>query len=440
LQNWRVEQFLAGNPVLYSFKRTIPIKANIPNFTLFEVPLIKRTPGEISFLDIPKDVIQNHILIHLMEDPVGLFALMLTCKSLQATCHRLLLGLAQRRFGPFGTPMAVMCAAFYEQSLPRKRAPKKKRTEEEPAPQEIASESLKEKLNLIWRDFKSSRLIVDDVDTLIRISIQKNGCIDNLKDIWQAKAQQAEARRLEEVYIQNNLPNRINEINSCLASKGYVGLSVKLSEDGKVAWGNDCIYPILLLFECNNEFPANRFLQKITSYVLMQTEQLVETTCAYVKFIQPRLFNTAFVNLKGNTEPFHPLLYLAVQMLLEIRSRGFFFYDRVMLEEEWLGRLAYLFSDEFRAQHRTQDIPGSGSYVCCWSNSDVSLRIICFSQSVQQPTFQHYCLWMRPWDPVYHLRLASPATGQYYTGYLPGHYISGGRVVYLAHCLMTKKN
>ena len=67
LQNWRIQQFLAQKPTLYSFKRKIVYKKEgLPLFTLLEVPPPKiSVDRKNTFLDVPKDVIQNHILIYL---------------------------------------------------------------------------------------------------------------------------------------------------------------------------------------------------------------------------------------------------------------------------------------------------------------------------------------------------------------------------------------
>ena len=451
LQNWRVQQFIAGQPTLFSFKKKIHLGYNkeLPTFTLLNAarPLDESTITGFglvnSLLSIPKDVIRSHILVYLQDDPVALFALMLSCRLLQPICHNLLFSLAQRRFGPLGTPKAVMCAAFYEGSLPRERTKRRRTAQgskgEDEEQEEISKDILKEKLNLIARDFKFSRIISSDVDSLIKASIEKNGCIDNLRIIWEAKAQEVEARTRENAFVQTQVETRIEEINRSLVQKGYSGLNFKINEQ-KVTWGSNCILPILTIYESNSEYNARRFLKNVEDYVFMRTEISAEKVTAFVRFVQPVLFNIAFQNMNGDSTPFFPLLHLVIQMLLEIKLRGYVFYDRVMTEQEWNSRLSYIFSKEFRANHPPDAFKGSGSYVCFWSNVDPRIRIYTMTQKEDHPTAMHYHQWLRPWDPSYHLRLASPSTGQWYGGYIPGYYINIGVKIFMAHCLLTKKN
>lgn len=440
LQNWRIQQFLAGEPTLFSFKKKIHLGHNktLPTFTLLKGESV--TPQDSTcFLIIPKDVIWTHILVYLQDDPVALFALMLSCRTLQPMCHKLLFDMAQRRFGPLGTPRAVMCAAFYEGSLPRGRVKRRKKTQGEEEDDGMSRNRLKEKLNLIARDFKSLHVVSSDVDSLIKASIEKNGCIDNLSVIWDANAKQVDARKRENAFIQTKLQTRVAEINTCLEQKGYIGLKFSIDNDQKITWENPCILPILSIYESNNEYSARRFLKNVEDYVYMSTEASAERVTAFVKFVEPILFNTAFIGMGGScNEPFFPLLYLVVQMLLEIRLRGYVFYDRVITENEWLSKLAYLFSKEFQLLHQPDEFKGPGAYVCLWSGSDSRIRIMWMRHQEENPTLLHYYQWLRPWDAAYHLRLASPSTGQCY-GYIPGYYLQPAVKSFMAHCLITKK-
>ena len=144
---------------------------------------------------------------------------------------------------------------------------------------------MKEKLNLIARDFKFSRIISSDVDSLIKASIEKNGCIDNLRIIWEAKAQEVEARTRENAFVQTQVETRIEEINRSLVQKGYSGLNFKINEQ-KVTWGSDCILPILTIYESNSDYSASRFLKNVEDYVFMRTESSVEKVTAFVTRIQ----------------------------------------------------------------------------------------------------------------------------------------------------------
>lgn len=464
LQNWRVERFLRGEPTTLSpVKRSTYYSDALPVFTVFphRPSYFFRDSDHSGILCIHRDVLETKILVHLHSDPQAIFALMLTCKDLQGVCQRLLCMLAQQRFGPLGTPKALLCAVLYETKWPEEMAKKasrkrakvvppppaageEQREEDSPPPPAAGGKSsyfkkdLKAVLGLQGRDFKASNVHVTDVQTIIEIAIKKYGCLDNLPRVRQKQAQQVHAREQERAFVAKNVATRVAQVNAYFASLKYHGLAVEM-RDGVCTFTDARVPLILSTFENNNDYRVNHLLGSIRDWVNMQVERSMDSVCVPIVGMVPNvLFNTAMSNA-SSAEPYHPLQALVVQMLIDVRNHNYMFYDQIMTEGEWLERLGYVFSDHFRHRHRPETMhPGNGSYVCCWRRGRPDMKIYDLNTQTQSTPLQYFA-WMKLLDSHFHLRLATPATGIPYTGLMPTYYVAGGRQVNFAHCLLSKK-
>jgi hypothetical protein len=460
LQNWRVERFLRGEPtVLSPVKRGVYYSDELPVFTVFPHTSTYEQPPDASGL--------LRILERLRDDPRAIFCLMLTCKDLQSVCHRLLVALAQQRFGPLGTPKALMCAVLYEANMPeelkRKAAKRRKvkRTlfeegaaaaadaevplhppqggEEEGDPRTFFKRDLKSALHLSARDFKASNTHVNNVQTIIEIAIAKYGCVDNLPRVREQQRMQSEARTIEKRYVSNHVAERLAQVNAYFSLMGYRGVSVCLVDEKKCAFEDARVLLITSTFCNGNDYQTHHLLGCIQAWVFMEVERTIDHVCTPLSgIVLPLLFNTA-MEQTSNAEPYHPLQPLVVQMLMDVRHRNYMFYDQFMSEKDWLARIGYVFSDHFRQQHKPSEMrAGNGSYVCCWRRDRIEMRIYHVNAQINASS-HHYFVWMKMLAERYHLRLATPATGIAYTGVVPSYYVAGPRQVNFAHCLLAKK-
>lgn len=470
LQNWRVERFLHGEPAALSpVKRGIFYSDAYPEFTVFPYKTsYEQGSDQSGLLRVHRDTFVSKILLHLRLYPQAVFSLMLTCKDMQAVCQRYLVQLAQERFGPLGTPKALLCAALYEEKLPEEFSKKRKKRAKralfgEPSlPPPLAGEAmganeslpppeagegttyfkkdLKAELCLTARDFKANNVHSTDVQTIIEIAIKKYGCIDNLPRVRALQERQVKARQDEKTFVQQSVAARLAQVNAYLTSVGYKGLRVQMisNDNNTIQFTDARVLLIIGTFE-NSDYHAQHFLGCIRDWVNMQVERSVDSVCMpAVAMVPPLLFNTAMSSM-SSAAPYHPLQPYVVRALIDVRHRNYMFYDRVITEQEWLERLAYVFSDHFRQRHKPEDMrPGNHSYVCCWRRERPDVHIYHLHPQINS-TPQQYSVWMKLIEQRFYLRLATPATGIPYAGIVPGYYVSGDRQVNFAHCLLTKK-
>lgn len=99
---WRWLEYCAGRPVVRS--RNYLKDSPPPSFTMVDA-----TP-RMGFLGLPLDVWEYHIFPHMHD--LTLVQMMFLTRQLQARAHRSLTARAQARFGPGGTPLAIICSHF----------------------------------------------------------------------------------------------------------------------------------------------------------------------------------------------------------------------------------------------------------------------------------------------------------------------------------------
>lgn len=450
LQNQRVEAFLKN---AFVSTREIAKHKELPAFIRF--PFVLKTKAtmfeECSILHIHKDVLKTKIIGNLANDPRDVFSLMMTCKSLQGLCQEMLCFLAQQRFGPQGTPKALMITTYYDQQQNKKE---EKVEEERPTKRRAlvtkkSLEELKKQVGLTGRDFKIRQMDNIEVDELVRLSIKKYGLIDNLKEVHANEAKKKAYYEQERQYVLEKSQGRLRQVNEKLQTAGYIGMDMYIcSETQTCKWRNPRVLIILATFENGLEYKFTRYLKDATDWVYMKTD----SPLGLPPSVEPQLFNKC-LNAMGETAQIHPLAHFVVQALIEIKYRNYSFYGEVMTEEEWKERVCHVFCPKFL---QTNPLPNRndntslqnrqandrlnllGSWVCCWTRTSHVVRLICLSEQMSYQTAS-YQGWMHRFENKFVVNLALPATGIQYTFTVPRYIVQGGNVISLAHSLLTKK-
>lgn len=427
VQVWRVKEFLL-HP-LPNIKHIIKRYETPPLFLRF--PHRIRKTDEPNILNVPKDVLKNKILIHLIDSPLTLFSLMMTCKDMQGVCQEALCILAQQEYGPNGTPMALMCASHYmNQSQLLQKKPSKKKRKTLSVPTSVKKDLLK---NLYVSETKwiHGRDVYDSIKATIIESIKQNGCIDGLIQITTAKEQHKKAKELEITFVKENTLRRISYVNEYFQNiMHYKGLDVVLSDDGeRCEWKSKRTESILYPFS-ERHHQQVYLLENIEQWVFMKTNQSLTTVCNTALFAPVDLFNVAFTQCTLPTV--HPLVKLILENLLEIRARGFSFYGGIMTEQDWFNRLAYIFSSTF--EEKTPPF-ADGSWLCCWKEAQPEIELYYISEHVR--LYVHdYVADTQLLRQKNNMFLGSPATNIAYHFKVPTHFIGISKFIALAHCIL----
>lgn len=418
LQNQRVNAFLKESFVSV---REIAQNTEIPPFTRYPFNLrFKRImEDECSILHIHKDVLKSFIIGRLVDDPRSLFSLMLTCKDLQGLCQEMLCRVAQERFGPRGTPRALMMTTNFESNT---NIVSKKRK---------ISQDLKRMCGVTGRDFKASEdTNADNVDDIIRVSIKKYGLIDNLEKVRENEAKKEAYLQLERAYILGQVEGRIQQVNQRFVNFGYQGLSVRF-DNNTCAWTDLRITLVLMAFEYGNEYHASRVLKEVVDWVFMKTDSKVGRPS-----VDPDLFNIALSAMDANVTTIHPLTHIVLESLMEIKHREYYLYGRKISEDDWKTRLANLFSPLF-LERNPPPIGVSGAWLCCWMHENTHVKLVRLFESPQY-RISNYCEGMRNFEDRYRIRMGLPATGLGYASHVPMYILKGPVKISFAHALLIK--
>lgn len=415
LQNQRVAAFLKN---AFLSLKDITKKTELPSFTRF--PFVLRTKtnmdDECSILHIHKDVLKSSILMRLVDEPQDLFSLMMTCKDLQGICQEMICYVAQQRFGPQGTPKAL--------SLVQRTPTNKKKKQK--------VQDLKKTLGLTGRDFKISNAETTDVDRIIGLSIKKYGLVDNLPLVRENECKKKAYHEQERIYILKKVAERVMQANARFVEFGYQNMAVQLSEENSSCVWTDARTPtIMSAFQNDNDYRSITLLRDVNDWVFMRTDSKVGRPD-----VPPDLFNLAMASLKDTV---HPLAYLVLQALAEIKHREYFFYGTHMEEDEWKKRVANVFAPEFLQQNPFDASLTSlkGSWVCCWTRESSHVRLYCISDKMQYQ-IGFYLERMRVFENRHEVRLGSPSTNMIYTFNVPRYVVKGEETICFGHVLLTK--
>lgn len=431
LQNWRVERHVRGEVTLISpASKRAYYSDELPAFTVFPYTptyLLRADPSVSGLLRLDRNVVETQIVVHLYDDPRDVFSLMLTCKDMQGMCHNVLMRLARTRFGPLGTPKALMCAVEHE--MEAKQKTKRRKTE--------GSNKLRDALMLEARDFRLDKWRYANVSDLIARSIEKYGCIDRLPAVRAQLQAQKDVRQEERRFVESNAPARLQQVNAFLRTVlGYATEVAVRFDEKKLVFVDGRVELVLSAFENGTNMRPQLWLGTVSGWIGMHSDSTMDAVCkSMLSMVPPALLNHA-LKYTQSTKPFHPLQHLVVQALMDVRHRNFFFYDRIMDESDWMQRLAYAFSEHF--QKDTTAVIESGSYVCCWQHNRPEMRIYHLNHEAQA-THTQYSVWMKLLSQRYTLRIATPSTGIDYAGAIPNYIVSQMRAVSFGHCLLSKK-
>lgn len=420
LQNQRVNAFLKESFVSV---KEIAKNTEIPQFTRFPFNLRfkKHMEEECSILHIHKDVLKNCIIRRLRDDPRSLFSLMLTCKDLQGLCQEMLCIISRERFGPQGTPRALMITTMYNNTTNQKKRK--------------VSQDLKRLCGVTGRDFKvSDNLNTDNTDDIIRVSIKKYGLIDNLEKVCENEAKKEAYFKLERAYILGQIDGRIQQVNDRFLHAGYQGLSVRFDNNSNTCvWTDSRIILVLVAFEYGNEYHASRMIKEVNDWVFMKTDSKVGTPN-----VDPELFNIILPSIEPNTTSIHPLTHIVLESLMEIKHRDYYLYGRKMSEEDWKTRLSNLFSPLFSKRNPPPVEIVSGAWLCCWMYENTHVKLL---RLFETPQFRvsNYYEGMRTFENCYRIRLGLPATGLGYTSHVPMYIVKGFVNISFAHTLLIKE-
>jgi hypothetical protein len=419
LQNERVVAFLKN---AFVSSKDIAKKTDIPSFTRYPFILKnKSVDGECSILHVHKDVLKSSVLMRLYDDPQSIYALMLTCKDLQGICQEMLCFIAQQRFGPQGTPKALMLVSCTVLKTKKQKI------------SHTSIQKLKKNLGLTGRDFKVSNVESDDVNQIVQVSLKKYGLVDNLALVHENESKKKAYQKQEQAYIMQKIEERVEEVNARFLSFGYKGLAVRLSEDKTTCvWADSRIPDIMKAFQEDNDYRVSKLLGEVCQWVFMKTDSRVG-----VPGVGSCEFNIAMTHM-GVGEKIHPLAHLMLQTLADIKHRDYFFYDGPIGKDEWEKRVANVFSPDFLQKNPVPNSEGPrGSWLCCWMRESSYVRLYCIADQMQFSVAAYYER-MRVFENRYQTRLGIPSTGMSYTFNVPRHMIEKGHVISFAHVLLTK--
>ncbi len=220
LQEFRLQRYREGLPV-QRYIATKPDLDIVPNVTILQ----HRTDYDkmdMSLLRVPRDVIRNRLLAYLCSDLTDVYHLMRTSRQFQSACHGFLTEMARRILGsqqatPYALSIFIACRRMYPTGGEWDNPP-------------VHASTTARLLNVSRKELSTIMPVPSAfppprgdtfAKSLVLLCIRKNGYADNLMKRKELLENNRIAKIQEQLYIDQFVDERINQVNATLRLIGY---------------------------------------------------------------------------------------------------------------------------------------------------------------------------------------------------------------------------